>query len=531
MLKRKMANRSEPSQLRADLCDWIGTGGPCELLVVGGGATGLGVALQAALEGRDVALVEARDFASGTSSRSTKLLHGGVRYLAQGRLGLVREALRERTTVMRLAPHLAQPLSFVVRTTGFVNRAWMSMGLHAYDWLSGSHGIGMTESTHTGLRYWDAQFEDARFALALARTARRAGARLRNHTRVKDLRQVDGVWEALLVDELVGTQGHLRAKTVVNATGVWVDALRQAALASTGHAVSPIVRASQGIHLVVPRSRLPIDEAILVPRTADGRVLFAIPWLGSTVVGTTDTPREDAPTEPRPFKEEVRFLLAHTQRWLGVTLCADDVRSVWAGLRPLVSPRSKINSATRSISREHVVLRDAPGLFTVTGGKWTTYRSMAEDVLKRMQHSRDISPPSVGTFDTREHRLVGAPAAGPRPFSLSDAPGPHLWGTEAALLQTLPGASRDLGGGLTEAMVRFSAREEWALTVEDILARRWRLLFLDAREAARLAPRVAPLLREETGIEPRLDEFLALCEQYLLPREWVFKALLEEVAS
>ncbi|HET9642533.1 MAG TPA: FAD-dependent oxidoreductase, partial [Burkholderiaceae bacterium] len=321
------------------------------------------------------------------------------------------------------------------------------------------------------------------------------------------------------------------ARAVVNATGVWVDALRQAALASKGEAVSPIVRASQGIHLVVSRSRLPIDDAILVPRTADGRVLFAVPWLGSTVVGTTDTPRNDAPAEPRPFKEEVTFLLAQAQHALGVTLRPEDVRSVWAGLRPLVSPPSQAKAATSSLSREHVVLRDTAGLFTVTGGKWTTYRSMAEEVLERMQSAGDISPPPAGPCDTREHRLVGAPAADVKPVSLSAAPGPHLWGTEAAMLQTLPGARRVLGAGLTEAMVRFAAREEWAVTVEDMLARRWRLLFLDAREAARLAPRVAPLLREESCIDPRLDEFLALCEQYLLPSEWVFEQLLEEVPS
>lgn len=488
-----------------------------DLLVVGGGATGLGVALQAALEGRRVALVEARDFAAGTSSRSTKLLHGGVRYLAQGQIGLVREALHERTTVMGIAPHLAQPLSFSVRTTGALHRAWMTLGLRVYDALAGRHRIGRTERFGGGgLRYWDGQFEDARLALALARSAQRAGAQLRNHTRVDSLRRVDDAWQATLVDAFDGSHATVRARAVVNATGVWVDALRQATLVAQGRSALPMVRPSQGIHLVVPHERMPLKEAVLVPRTADGRVLFALPWLGATVIGTTDTPREDAPGEPRPLAGEVEFLLEETRRSLGVALTRQDVRSVWAGLRPLVSPPSDGSGGTAGLSREHAVVRDQPGLYTVTGGKWTTYRSMAVDVLQRMQASGDLPAAPTGAVDTASHALVGAPPAGTATASLKQAPGPHLWGAEAPLLQQLPGAQEDLGGGLTEAMVHFSARHEWTVTVEDMLARRWRMLFLDAKQAAAMAPRVASLLRADTGLDPRLDEFLALCQQYQL---------------
>lgn len=515
---------------RLSLTAWCPSGA-LDLLVVGGGASGLGVALQAALEGRRVAVIEARDFAAGTSSRSTKLLHGGVRYLAQGRLGLVREALRERATVMRQAPHLAQPLAFQVRTTGMFDRAKTSLGLRAYDWLAGSHGIGRTESSTTGLRYWDGQFEDARLALALARSAQRAGALIRNHTRVSGLRQTAEGWGATLIDELDGAQAEFQARVVVNATGVWVDGLRRAALEPIGSVCTPIVRPSQGVHLVVSRDLLPLDEAVLVPRTEDGRVLFALPWLGSTVIGTTDTPRDDVPAEPQPMRDEVDFLLRETRRALGVTVRPADVRSIWAGLRPLVSPTTGSPEDTSSVSREHIVLRDAPGLFTVTGGKWTTYRSMAADVLARIQAAGDLRPAPNGTCDTSLVQLVGAPASGTRLKSLKDAPGPHLWGTEAGELAKLPGADRCLRDGLTEAMVRFAARQEWAVTTEDMLARRWRLLFLDARAAASLAPEVARLLQEETGIDPRLQDFLRLCESYVLPRDWAREALAEEAMA
>ena len=507
---------------RLPLAEWAGTG-PLDLLVVGGGATGLGIALQSALEGRRVALVEARDFASGTSSRSTKLLHGGVRYLAQGRLGLVRQALRERAIVMASAPHLAQPLPFRVRPRGAWDHLVLALGLRAYDWLACRHRIGRTESASQGLRYWDGQFEDARLALAIARTAALAGAQLRNHTRVTGLARTDDGWRASLADRFDGAQATQQARAVVNATGVWADALRQPTLAALGASTRALVRPSQGIHLVVPRARLPLDEAVLVPRTEDGRVLFALPWLGATVIGTTDTPRDDVPEEPQPLHEEVDFLLREVHRALGVALQPQDVRSVWAGLRPLVDPVRGTgpdhdpHARTSGVSREHLVLRDAPGLYTVTGGKWTTYRVMAADTLASLVGSGDLPPSPRGRVDTCATRLVGAPPPGTPSHSLRQPPGPHLWGSEATVLSDLPGASQSLGGGLTEGMVRFAARHEWAITVEDMLARRWRALFLDAGAAARQAPAVARVLREETGFDPRLEEFLALCERYRLP--------------
>ncbi|MBP8149367.1 MAG: glycerol-3-phosphate dehydrogenase/oxidase [Limnohabitans sp.] len=502
-----------------------------DLLVIGGGATGLGVAVQAALEGRRVALVEARDFASGTSSRSTKLLHGGVRYLAQGRLRLVHEALRERTTVLSLAPHLAQPLSFVVPGTGWLAWAWTGLGLKLYQWLSGRLSLGATVAMSrqalarflpampprvAGMRYWDGQFEDARLALALAKTARQAGASVHNHTRVTGLATSAQGWKLSLLDERNGQTRTVHARCVVNATGVWVDALRQMVLQpwAGDKPVKALVTPSQGVHLVVARERLPINEAVLIPRTADGRVLFAVPWLGATVIGTTDTPRSDAPQEPLPLDEELEFLFRETRLALGVTLTRSDVRSVWVGLRPLVGNPS--DGATSQMSREHLILREAPGLFTVTGGKWTTYRSMAAQLMRSIEAHGDLPSAPVGATDTARHRLVGTPEAQAPAISISQAPGLHLWGSEASLVQALPGAQRDLGMGLSEAMVRFAARNEWALTVEDMLARRWRALFLDARQAAIMAPAVAALLQEETGLDPQLDAFLSLCQRYTL---------------
>lgn len=500
-----------------------------DVLVIGGGATGLGVAVQAALEGRRVVLVEARDFAAGTSSRSTKLLHGGVRYLAQGRVALVREALRERGTLLKLAPHLAQRLPFVV-----AQKSWWSwwitcIGLKLYGAMAGRLGLGPTDllsaatlrqlmpqlpNPVAGVRYWDGQFEDARLALALARTADTAGADLRNHTRVTGLASQDEGWRVSLLDTLSGETATVHTRCVVNATGVWIDTLRQQTLMATGQSPStaPMVRPSQGVHLVVDRKTFPLQQAVLVPKTSDGRVLFAVPWLGATLIGTTDTPRDDAPTEPRATPEELRFLFEQTRISLGVSLRPEDVRSLWVGLRPLVNAQPQHASA--DVSREHVIHRDAPGFVTVTGGKWTTYRAMAQALMQALVDAGDL-PVAQRPAHTDQHRLHGytrhAPATG-----LQQAPGLHLLGSDAAEVAKLPGHDRLLGLGLTESLVRFSARHEWAVTVEDMLARRWRVLFLDARLAQQLAPRVADILREETGIDPQLDAFLSLSQQYIL---------------
>ena len=515
---------------RADLLARLAQPHQYDLAVIGGGATGLGVALDAAARGFSVVLVDSHDFAKGTSSRATKLVHGGVRYLAQGNIALVREALHERTTLLNNAPHLAQPLPFVMPSYRFWETPFYGIGLMIYDALAGKSGLGATqflgrdrtlaclptartEGLKGGVKYWDGQFDDARLALALARTAASRGALLVNYCPARSLIHEDGkVAGFVCEDSESGRQFTVRARAVVNATGVWVDALRQMDGEAIGRPVKPIVAPSQGVHIVVDREFLPSDHALMVPKTADGRVLFAVPWLGKLILGTTDSPRQDIVREPLPFREEVRFILEESARYLTRAPKIEDIRSVWVGLRPLVKPQDDDGDNTKKISREHTVLASKSGLVTVTGGKWTTYRAMAEDVLQKCFTVGLLPEKAAGV--TNRLPLVGTPSE-PVRHRISDAQGLHSYGGEAPSVQLLPGAANALGGGLTEAMVRFAARFEYACTVEDVLARRSRMLFLDARQAIVCAPAVAAILQEELGTDPQLDAFLALAEQYL----------------
>ena len=272
-------------------------------------------------------------------------------------------------------------------------------------------------------------------------------------------------------------------------------------------------RGGVSAHAVVDRAFLPGDHALMVPKTADGRVLFGVPWMGKVILGTTDTPRSDLPREPRPFREELEFILSESARYLVRAPRPEDLRSLWVGLRPLVRPAGDDEGPTKALSREHTVLVSRTGLVTVTGGKWTTYRAMAEDVLEKCFSAGLLTRVAGGV--TADLPVVGAPAAGARPTSISAAPGLHLYGTEAPLLDSLPGADRELGGGLTAAMVRFAGRHEYARTVEDVLARRIRLLFTDAALAGELAGEVGALLREETGADPQVEAFRELAASYL----------------
>ena len=527
-----LMNQGSKLDNRAGAMAALAKGVECDLAVIGGGATGLGVALDAAARGFSVVLLESHDFAKGTSSRATKLVHGGVRYLAQGNISLVREALHERTTLLANAPHLAQPLPFVMPSYKVWEAPFYGVGLKLYDALAGKAGLGPTEflsrretlallpnTRHSGpagdlkggVKYWDGQFDDARLALALARTAAAQGALLVNYCAATRLLYENGKIAGLQVkDQETGQTYDVKAKCVVNAAGVWVDHFRMEDGQALGRDVKAMVAPSQGVHVVVDRSFLPGSHAMLIPKTADGRVLFAVPWLGKTILGTTDTPRQDLAREPLPFKEELEFILGESARYLTKAPTHADIKSIWVGLRPLVKPADDDGDNTQGLSREHTVLASKSGLITVTGGKWTTYRAMAEDVLDKI-FSADILPGRAGGV-TAHMRLLGAQTMSQK---ISDAPGIHLYGSEKAAVLALPGAQRELGGGLTEAMVRFAARHEYARTVEDVLARRSRLLFLDARLAASLAPEVSQLLQEETGVNPLLSDFLALCKQYL----------------
>lgn len=526
-----------------------------DLLIVGGGATGLGLALEASLRGLKILLVEAEDFAKGTSSRSSKLVHGGVRYLAQGNIALVQEALHERSLLLNNAPHLAQALPFIMPSYQCLSTPFYGIGLKIYDMLAGRKGLGSTQmatATQTlkiasslkssglkgGVVYWDGQFDDARLALALARTAQQKGALLLNYCALEKLESTSPEAKdsarhvALLKDQETGHCFQVKAKCLVNATGVWVDELRQldadsvsqaktdscqeATVAPTAKSkLQPLVQPSQGIHLVVDRSFWPHEHALIVPKTSDGRVLFVIPWLGKTILGTTDTAREDAPLEPRPFASEVEFILHHAEIYLNKAPQKKDILSSWVGLRPLVKPTGS-DVSTKSVSREHTIVKSPTGMVTVTGGKWTTYRAMADDVLAFISKN-GLLPYS--TLPVRGHSqnypLVGAQGSIEKVGKVAAAQGWHIYGNEANFVKQLPGADIILHDQLTHAMVRFAVRYEFARTVEDVLARRFRLLFTDAQAALRLAPQVASILHDE-GIEnPQLELFQNLCEQYL----------------
>lgn len=518
-----------PTQ-RAELLNRLGDGRTFDVAVVGGGATGLGVALDAAARGFSVVLLESHDFAKGTSSRATKLVHGGVRYLAQGNIALVREALHERTTLLHNAPHLAQPLPFVMPSYRWWETPFYGIGLKLYDALAGKAGLGDTKfldraktlqtvpgvqenGLKGGVAYWDGQFDDARLAIALARTAAAKGALLINYCAVTAVDHEDGKVSGLRCeDRETGSIHTVHTRCVVNATGVWVDQLRHLDADATGRQAPAMVAPSQGVHIVVDREFFPGDHALLVPKTRDGRVLFAVPWLGKVILGTTDTPRDDLAREPKAFPDEIGFILGESARYLRRAPLRADIRSIWVGLRPLVKPQGDEGGNTKAISREHTVMGSPSGMVTVTGGKWTTYRAMAEDVLRYCfdQHLLTRRPAGV----TVDLPVVGAPEPSAIRHRMSDAPGLQGYGTDATYVQHLEGASVELAPGLSEAMVRFAARYEYARTVEDVLARRSRLLFLDAAQAASLGLRVARILQEEGVREPALEAFQATARQF-----------------
>ena len=482
-----------------------------DVAIVGGGATGLGCAVDAAARGYRTLLVERGDFGEGTSSRSTKLVHGGVRYLARGDVRLVREALRERGRLLANAPHVCHTRAFAVPAYSWWEKPYYGAGLFAYDRLAASLGIGSTEllsrdeytarvptanpdGLDGGVLYYDGQFDDARLSVALARTAADLGAVVLNHTACVALDKADGRIEGLVVrDEEDGTETEILARVVINATGVWADAVRRLDRPEA----RPMLEPSRGAHVVLDRSFLPGETAVMVPKTDDGRVLFAIPWLGKTVVGTTDVPVEALDREPLPTADEVDYILEHAGRYLQPAPTRADVRAVWAGLRPLVSDPDA--EGTAALSREHVVSVSAAGLVTVTGGKWTTYRVMAEDAV---DHAAQAGGLEARPHDTADLRLRGW-----LPEALHDPAAPFAaYGADAAAVRAIAQAEPELAAPLhprlptvTGAEIVYGAREEQARTAADALARRTRGLFLDAPASAEVAERVAELVARETG--------------------------------
>ena len=400
---------------------------PWDLVIVGGGASGLGCALDAASRGYATLLLEQSDFAKGTSSRSTKLVHGGVRYLRQGNVTLVTEALKERGRLRRNAPHLVRDLSFVVPHYDWWEGPFYGIGLKLYDVLAGKMGLGPsrwlsrektlhyiptveTFGLRGGVIYYDGQFDDARLAINLARSAAEHGGVMLNYMRVtgllkspaakSDAEKIGGgdIVEGVVVEDVESGQvREVKAHAVINATGVFTDSVRK----MDDSDAEDIIMASQGVHIVIDQSFLPGESAIMVPETDDGRVLFAIPWHGRTVVGTTDTEVEGPELEPRALGDEVEFLIEHASRYLRKEVKDEDVLSVFAGLRPLVATGSGASSS--SVSRDHTLITSRSGLVTITGGKWTTYRKMAEDTIDLAATVGGLDDVLCKTSDLRIH--------------------------------------------------------------------------------------------------------------------------------
>ncbi len=489
--------------------------GSFDVLVVGGGATGLGIAVDAATRGLRTALVEAGDFAQSTSSRSTKLIHGGVRYLASGQVHLVYEALHERAVLKRNAPHLIRPLPTILPTFRVVDLPFYGAGLLAYDLLSGSASMGRTRLLGVkataeripgigtaGLRgsvlYFDAQFNDARLALTLARTAVDHGAVVANYVRCARLLHEGGrVVGAVIEDSETGDAITVRAGAVINAAGIFSDEIS----AMDDRSRPKLLSLSRGSHIVVRREVLGGDAALMVPKTTDGRVIFAIPWQGRVVIGTTDLPATTTAMEPGYTTDEIGYLLAHINPYLATPIGREDVLSVFSGLRPLVTGPA---NTTSKLSREHHIDVAASGLVTIAGGKWTTYRRMAEDALTAATRRGLVPERACVTATTRLHGTNGvggetdrAGEAGPRAAA--------EYGSDARLLAELMAKDGALGRPLdaalpySRAMVVYAARYEMARTLEDVLSRRTRSLLLDAAATLRAAPVAAALLAAELG--------------------------------
>ena len=507
-----------------------------DVLVVGGGATGLGVAVDAATRGYRTALVEAGDFAQATSSRATKLVHGGVRYLVSGQIPLVYEALRERKVMLSNAPHLVQPLPFVTPAYKWFDLPWYGAGLKLYDMLSGSSSLGPTkilsqretreripgiaaEGLKGSVLYYDGQFDDARLALALARTAEDHGALVLNYVRCTELiKRDDKVCGAHVMDTESGRAFGIEASAVINATGIFVDTLRQ----KDTPGLDNLLSVSRGTHLVVAADFLQPDgrgqtNAIMVPKTKDGRIIFAIPWLGKVVIGTTDLPASKIEMEPGHDASEIDFLLETINPYLSRPVLRADILSIFSGLRPLVTGN---RANTSKLSREHHIDISASGMVTVAGGKWTTYRRMAEGTVDFAIKNRLLPPKECVSEKIRLH---GAPAISEaktrrtHPFS--------QYGTDAAAVAMLSANDPSLAALLdadlpySVAEVVYAVREEMARTLEDVLSRRTRALLLDARAAQRAAPLVAEVMARELGygqawIKSQLASFNQLARRF-----------------
>jgi glycerol-3-phosphate dehydrogenase len=502
-----------------------------DIAVIGGGSSGLGVALDAVSRGLSVVLFEKSDFAKGTSSRSTKLVHGGVRYLAQGDVFLVLEALKERGRLLKNAPHLAHNQSFIIPIYSFFDQLKYTVGLKLYDWMAGKLSLGKStfiskaktikrlptikqEGLKGGVVYHDGQFDDARLAVNVAQTCDEKGAAVLNYFKVNQLNKDNkGKITGLSVKDQLSKKNHeIKAKMVVNATGVFADKILQ--LDNPG--AKNMSRPSQGIHLVLDRSFLSGDDALMIPETSDGRVLIAVPWHDKIVVGTTDTMRKKPKLEPAALQKEIDFVLNTAQEYLTKKPQRSDVLSVYAGLRPLAAPTDE-NEKTKEISRSHKVIVSDSNLITLTGGKWTTFRKMGEDTVEYFAKITGEKLQKSTSADIKIH--------GHTKEKSIDYLG--VYGVDREQIKFLQNENSQWNEVLhpkypyTQAEVIFACRNEMAMKVEDVLARRIRILFLDAQASLDMAPVVAELMARELGkdeawIEKQLKDFNKLANRYLI---------------
>ena len=475
-----------------------------DLVIIGGGSSGLGIAVDAASRGYKTLLIEKYDFSKGTSSRSTKLVHGGVRYLQNGDISLVIEALRERGIMRKNAPHLVRDLSFVIPSYDWWNSPFYGIGLKIYDMMSGKLGLGPStllsrdeiiklipnvkkNGLKGGVIYHDGQFDDARMAISLAQTAENHGATLINYFGVEDLiKENEMIAGVVARDSIENKTYKIMAKGVINATGVFSDSITNLDIKKRKKTIVP----SQGVHIVLDKSFLAGNHAIMVPHTTDGRVLFAVPWNNYVIVGTTDTQIEKSNIEPIPLDEEIKFILKNAGSYMKSAPTFKDIKSVFAGLRPLAAPENN-EKATKEISRHHKVTVSTSGLISILGGKWTTYRKMAEDTVNTARSVAGLQDRECITHNLTIHGYD---------YSSNWENPIHFYGTDIEKIENLcseGNSSISEKFFISKNQIIWSIRNEMAMTLEDVMARRTRSLFLDARESLKIAPKVLEIMAKE----------------------------------
>ena len=503
-----------------------------DIVIIGGGATGVGTAVDAASRGYKTLLIEKYDFAKGTSSKSTKLVHGGVRYLANGDVKLVFSALKERGLIFKNAPHVSFVQSFVIPSYNTFNKLKFLIGLKIYDWMAGKLRIGKstllnnktvidklpkvkTKGLVGGVQYFDGQFDDARLALNLAQTAVEHGAVVLNYAEATAItknknNKADGI---VFIDRETGDTYTVKAKTVINATGIFVDDILK--LDNSTH--KNLVRPSQGTHIVVDKKFLGNEDALMIPETSDGRVLFGVPWHGKVLLGTTDTPLNEHQIEPRPLEEEIEFILKTAHDYLDQAPTRSDVLSIFAGLRPLAAPTAGDTGSTKEISRDHKLIVSESGVVTITGGKWTTYRKMAEETVNKAIETGQLPFHDCKTQSLQIHGYSHTKHEGHW----------QMYGSDKEEIQKLTKENPLLAEKLHQdfdfiaAEVVWACRHEMVVKVEDFLARRIRFLLLDAKASLQSAPKVAKIMAQELGkdevwIDTQLKEYENLVKNYTL---------------